>query len=118
MFYKAEEIAKITSGTLIGDANIIATSISIDSRNSITAKGVAFIAITGTNHDGHYYIEAMYRRGVRVFVVEHIPEKQEYGNATFILVDNSITALQNLATNHRQRFKAYWLPSQEATARQ
>lgn len=41
---------------------------------------------------------------MRNFVVEHIPEGVPTGDANFIVVKNSIKALQQLASFHRHRF--------------
>ncbi len=66
-----------------------------------------FIAITGKNHDGHIFIDNLYTSGVRIFIVERLPDNHEkYFGAAFILTDNTISALQTLASYKRKLFKS------------
>ena len=39
----------------------------IDSRRAIGAEGTLFIALRGERHDGHRYIPALIKQGVRCF---------------------------------------------------
>ncbi len=75
-----------------------------DSRSFITADKTAFVAIKTSSGDGHKYIEAMYRLGIRCFIVEVGLSKlrEQYPNASFLSVDSSIRALQKIAEHHRK----------------
>jgi len=75
-----------------------------DSRRVIHAAQSLFFAIKGKNHDGHLYIDELYKAGVRNFVVEHIPDQTLETVANFYIVNNSINALQQLAAYHRDCF--------------
>lgn len=75
-----------------------------DSRQFSTAKDTAFFALRGKNHDGHRYLEALYQKGVRIFVVEEIPEAA-FADALFLKVADSIEALQELGKAIRKDFK-------------
>jgi len=74
-----------------------------DSRQALVQNESVFFAISGANHDGHQFIQALYERGCRQFVVEKIPEIS-LPDANIGLVDYSIHALQAVAAAHRQQF--------------
>jgi alanine racemase len=77
--------------------------ISIDSRSLHNGKDTLFFALKGQNHDAHRYLEDLISKGVCHFVVEHIPEIVK-GKATFIVVENSLQALQQVAIGYRKSF--------------
>jgi len=99
MNYQLSEISRAVNGRLIGNDRLI-SSVIIDSRSEITEDCI-FIAINGINHDGHKYIRNLYNNGVRSFIVEK--EITGLDEASFILVDNSVSALQSLAEYHRNK---------------
>ncbi|MDY6801063.1 MAG: bifunctional UDP-N-acetylmuramoyl-tripeptide:D-alanyl-D-alanine ligase/alanine racemase [Bacteroidota bacterium] len=77
----------------------------IDSRNLVSTVNALFFAIRGERHDGHDFIKELYHKGVKNFVVEKIPEyKNDLENASFLLVDNTLKALQKVAAAHRTKF--------------
>lgn len=78
-------------------------NISIDSRSLQNGTGTLFIAIVGVNHDGHDYIPELIENGVSYFVVQRIPEESA-DRANFLLVENTLYALQKLAIYHRNLF--------------
>lgn len=78
----------------------------IDSRKIIATPNSVFFAIKGDRHDGHQYIGEIYRSGVRQYIVEkYLPEFDAFLDANFIVVDNSIAALQQLAQYKRFLFQ-------------
>jgi alanine racemase len=105
--YTVEEIAKITGGKLV-NKNIespLPLVLSLDSRKIIDAPNTIFFAIKSSHHDGNKFIEGLYAKGVRNFVVS---DKNINVNnvplANIIVVRNTINALQLLATHHRNLF--------------
>lgn len=97
-------ITTFCNGVLHGDAAAFSPQhISIDSRSLHNGKDTLFFAIKGQNHDAHRYLEDLIARGVCHFVVEHIPDVVK-GKATFIVVENSVLALQQLARGYRKNF--------------
>ena len=101
------DIARITKGTLTGPPDISVSDIFTDSRQVSYAEHAAFVAIRGVNHDGHQFIDSLFRKGIKVFIVENLPEALDnYQNASFILTDNAINALQLLAASKREAFKS------------
>ena len=78
-------------------------TISIDSRSLQNGNGTLFFAIDGINHDGHEYIPSLIESGVCYFVVEKLPAELD-SNANFLVVKDTIDALQRLAAYHRSLF--------------
>ncbi|MDR2085071.1 MAG: bifunctional UDP-N-acetylmuramoyl-tripeptide:D-alanyl-D-alanine ligase/alanine racemase [Bacteroidales bacterium] len=111
--FTIEEILKITSGKLISSSKEeqIVTEILIDSRQIGKTKNVLFVAIKTERNNGHNYIPELVTKGVRNFLISSIDfitlnkamsEKTDFGNCNLILVNNTVTALQQLATNYRK----------------
>lgn len=79
----------------------------IDSRNLHSADDTLFFAFRTQSNDGHKYIEGLYRRGLRSFVLSQLPDDLEaYPEADFLLVDDAVAALQALALHVRLACKA------------
>jgi Alr-MurF fusion protein len=99
------DIAGIANGRLIGPPDLPVTEIVTDSRQLSYTEGLVFFAISGKNHDGHLFIESLYRKGIRIFVTEREPENYfKYPDASFIIAGNTIKALQLLAAWKRKAF--------------
>ncbi len=77
--------------------------ISIDSRSLQNGSGTLFFALTGPNHNGHQYIEELIEKGVAYFVVTKIPEHLKE-KANFLVVENTLDALQKIAAFYRNQF--------------
>jgi Alr-MurF fusion protein len=77
-----------------------------DSRKLTTPAISLFFAIHGGRHNGHKFIQELYDKGVRQFVVEkdHIPDIDQLPEANIISVENSVQALQQIAVCHRSAF--------------
>ncbi|NLA47883.1 MAG: bifunctional UDP-N-acetylmuramoyl-tripeptide:D-alanyl-D-alanine ligase/alanine racemase [Bacteroidales bacterium] len=107
MKFFSSDIAEITAGRLTGDPDLTVTEVLIDSRNFKFSEGVLFFAIRGINHDGHRFIESLYGKGIRVFVVERLPQNiSEFEGSAFIETSGSVTALQQLATYVRKSYRS------------
>ncbi|MFD2512772.1 bifunctional UDP-N-acetylmuramoyl-tripeptide:D-alanyl-D-alanine ligase/alanine racemase [Pontibacter locisalis] len=78
-----------------------------DSRKLSQPAGSVFFAIKGKFNDGHKYLQQLYSQGVRAFVVEQGEQRELsrlYPEANILQVENSLEALQELATWHRAQF--------------
>ena len=107
MKLSSSDIARITKGKLIGPADQLVTEVVTDSRQLSYSDGLAFFAIRGKNHDGHLFIENLYRKGIRIFVVDRLlKDHDRYPGAVFILTDNTVEALQLMAAEVRKAFKS------------
>ena len=102
----SSDIASITNGVLFGEPDLIVNELLTDSRQINYTEGVAFIAIHGINHDGHNFIDILYKRGLRIFIVNKLPDNSEkYPSSAFIVTDDTLEALQSLAAWKRKNFK-------------
>lgn len=101
MKYTLHTIAKITKGELIGDDNTV-TVIAFDTRSAVGGDAL-FVALSGARRSGHDFIDAALRAGVRSFLVERIPDNPMSGS--YIIVRDTLSALQLLAAHHREQFK-------------
>ena len=75
-----------------------------DSRQLPAPRRSLFFALRGQRHDGHDFIPELYRAGVRNFVVARPVALAELPEATVLLVDDPLQALQALAAHHRRQF--------------
>lgn len=103
--YSLENITGIVGGSLKGNGGLPVQHLLIDSRNIVSAGGSLFFALKGKNHDGHNYVTDLYNRGVRAFVVSSLNDLHSLcPEAGFIITHDTLSALQELARFHRQRF--------------
>lgn len=85
------------------DSSIVIDSVSIDSRSHQNNKNTLFFALVGPHHNAHQYINQLIQDGVQSFVVSEIP----FGfkdQANFLLVENTLKALQDFAAYYRELF--------------
>lgn len=78
-------------------------TISIDSRSLQNSAQTLFFALVGSNNDAHHYIKDLIAIGVQNFVVTRIPENLE-DLANFLVVENTLVALQQFASYYRSLF--------------
>lgn len=99
-----QNITSVIQAEWIGKKNDLAINhISIDSRSLQNDGETLFFALVGPNHDGHIYIEELINKGVKAFVVNHVPEKVK-DKAVFLQVENTLEALQKIAAYYRSLF--------------
>ena len=97
-------IIPIIKANWVGKNDVaVIDTISIDSRSLQNGENTLFFAITGPNHDGHNYIEELINKGVLHFVVTQIPKAVEE-KANFLVVENTLEALQKFASYYRSLF--------------
>lgn len=101
---KLSTICKLVDGRFVGDSSATINSVSIDSRNHFFNDKTLFIALKSKKRDGHDYILEAYNKGARCFLVEKSP-LNNYDDANFIIVKDSLSALQQWAKKHRSKFK-------------
>lgn len=65
-------------------------------------QGDIFFALKGPNFNGNQFASQALQSGAAYVVIDEQPAKM---NERFILVDNVLTTLQDLARHHRQQFK-------------
>ncbi len=99
------QLPGITGGKILqhfGDRPV--THLLTDSRKALVSEGAVFFAINGLHHDGHQFVDALYEAGVRQFVVEK--PVAIGGDANVLQVASSISAIQDIASVHRQETDA------------
>ena len=101
MIYRLSDITKIVGGRLVG-CDMEVASVATDSRSYALAHDTLFVAMRGVNHDAHDHLSEVEERGVKAFIVEHDVTLSEGCSA--VVVENSLSALQSLATHHRKQF--------------
>ncbi len=104
--YTALEVTSILDAKLIGKTERTIKSVSIDSRSVAGSESILFFALVGQHHDGHRFIPELYSYfGVRVFVVSCTENYSlQHPDASFIYVQDTLVALQKLASFHRSKF--------------
>ena len=72
--YKINEIAGIIGAERHGCADGVVNWLLIDSRSLCFAEETLFFALKTHRNDGHRYVDELYRRGARYFVVADLPK--------------------------------------------
>ena len=103
--YKISEIAEMVGGRLVGDPDVCVRRLLMDSRLLFFPEETMFVAIKSVRDDGHNYIEDLYRRNVRCFMVsQELLDFKQFAGACFVVVKDTVAALQRLTAAHRARF--------------
>lgn len=104
MSLNSKNIAQILDAKWFGLSNAIEIShISIDSRSMQNGVGTLFFALVGPNNNGHNYLAELSQKGVQNFVVTEIPDNLSK-KANFIVVQNTLDALQKFAGYYRSLY--------------
>ena len=98
MNYTTKEIAEITQSQIIGNKNLQIHHIAFDSRNIYSTLKTAFIAINTPKNSGEKYIAQAIEKGIKIIISENF--YPEYDGITWIIVENSVKFLQDLAHYH------------------
>ena len=123
MIYTIEKITTLIGARRIGHTDAKIGWLLTDSRSLCFPEETLFFALRSQRNDGHRYIEDLYRRGVRNFVVSMSPKLGDerglnkafsdpqpsnleglYQDANFLVVPSPLEALQRLAERHRDEF--------------
>lgn len=131
MYYSIEKVATLIGAHRYGTADTQIEWLLTDSRSLAFPETTLFFALRTRTGDGHRYIDELYRRGVRNFVVSAVPWKNHdpatadygfdptdlnssrtdnlstsklYPDANFLEVISPLKALQRLAERHRDEY--------------
>ena len=106
MTYTIEKVATLIGARRYGEKDATIGWLLTDSRSLCFPEQTLFFALRTKRNDGHKYISELYRRGVRSFVVEQVPEdyQVQFAEANFLKVPSPLAALQRLAERHRDEF--------------
>ena len=94
--WSSEEIAAATGGT--ASESFAVTGVTFDSRE--VQPGDLFVAMPGTVHDGHRFVDGAFAAGAAGAIVAHRV------SGPHVLVDDTFAALQALGRASRERSKA------------
>ena len=105
--YPIKDIVKAMGGKLTAGAGEEAhiSDLLLDSRKLQQASETLFFALPGTRQDGHQYIDYLVSKGVINFVISDSKWIEKYPKVNFVVVKDTIAALQKLAGFHRSKFE-------------
>lgn len=90
----------------MGDGSVEISTLVTDSRTSGADGSSLFVALRGVNHDGHKFINDLYNKGVRAFLVENFPsDAAARKGAAFIKVEDTLEALHKISAWRRNNFR-------------
>ena len=95
--YSLGQIANVVGGKLNGDSLLMIQNIYTDTRKTIQENAL-FVAIATSINNGHYYLENAKKQGAVAVLVSTEPSV----DIPYILVEDTLVALQELATFHRK----------------
>ncbi len=107
MTYSIEKVTTLIGARRYGQTDAAIGWLLTDSRSLCFPEQTLFFALRTSRNDGHRYIADLYRRGVRNFVVERLPDEgtDRFADANFLRVPSPLAALQRLAERHRDEFQ-------------
>ncbi len=104
----ARQVSSIVGGNILAPeltSEIFISSLAIDSRTIFDPDSSLFFALKTERNDGHRYIAGLVHSGVRAFVVcDYSEEFLKYTNCSFVVVPDTLKALQKLAAWNRSQF--------------
>lgn len=103
MKYSIEKITTLIAAQRYGTREASVSFLLTDSRSLCFPEETLFFALKSERNDGHQYVAELYRRGVRNFVLSSLPS-EAFDDANFLVVPDTLKALQQLAASHRAAF--------------
>src|ERR1035437_149962 len=107
MNHSIAAISSVIGSTISGNGNteVVIKNLLIDSRKLSNPATSMFFAIKGERHDGHAYLYDLHEKGIRHFVVSTLPQNNTlFNDSIFLLVKDTLHALQELCAFHRKQF--------------
>jgi len=105
MTYPISKIATVLKIKNVTNPEYLVSHLLTDSREVFNPERTLFFALKTSNNDGHKFVDELYYLGVRNFVIQDFsPEWKDLKDANFLLVKDSLHALQRITTFHREHF--------------
>jgi alanine racemase len=105
MIYTSSVVTSIVNGELLQlHQDTAIDHLLLDSRKIFSPSTSLFFALRGPRKNGHQFIAELYKKGVRNFLISEKTDLSFFPEANFILADDTLIALQELAAHHRQQF--------------
>lgn len=95
------EITRWAAGSLFGSGSGVVTAVSTDTRS--IEPGQLFVALRGERFDAHDFLATALEQGATAALVENV--NPALSDLPQIQVPDSLTGLQTLAKNYRQKFQ-------------
>ncbi len=104
--YDINEIARLCNGQLLQENNeaLPIHLLLTDSRKIYAPQQSLFIALVTKSRNAHQFINEVYKKGVRSFLIQDAIEVSAFPEASFVQVPNTLRALQLLVAQHRAKF--------------
>lgn len=104
MQFEATALCSLVEGSFLQtcDEFDLIERVLLDSRQLLSPARTLFIALPGLRQDGHNFIDELFQRGVRNFIVSDLT--RSYPSANVIVVPDTLRALQKMAQSWRHRF--------------
>jgi alanine racemase len=104
MAYSIQTICSVLQGKFISQyADDQIENLVYDSRRILRPSSSLFFALKTEHNDGHKYLLSAYKKGIRNFIVSYQPT-QQLNDSNILLVEDTLNALQKLASFHRYHF--------------
>lgn len=101
----AEQLKKWCNGTLLlQESSVPVEELVIDTRKVAEPEKALFIALKTNRRNGHSFIQQGYEKGIRNFLVSEDVDVQQYPASSFIKVNDTLHALQQIAAGYRKQF--------------
>ncbi len=100
-------LAKAAGGRLVPGRGTTVRGVTSDSRQAL--KGRLFIALVGDRFDGHAYVKEAFAKGAAAALVSDPSLLLAHPGETFILVDDTLRGLQEMAAWRRRSIKGLTL---------
>lgn len=105
MPYTIQHIANtLQADATLAQPSAVVEQLLTDSRRMVFPATSLFFALHTKRRNGHDFVQEVYGRGVRNFVVEKAFDASAMTDANFVFVPNTLVALQQLTANHRAQF--------------
>lgn len=91
-----ELLYKAGIAEIIGSADVLVPSVCFSTAQ--VSEGCMFVAVKGSQTDGHKFIRQAIENGASVIICENIPAKRN-DNVTYVRVNNSAVALAYISAN-------------------
>jgi alanine racemase len=100
-----KDIASVVDGEFhVYDPEMRVEAVSIDTRTPVLNNHTLFVAINGEHFNAHRFIQTAYEKGIRMFIVQETEQLNQLNDVNYIVVKNSVVALQQFARYYRSLF--------------
>jgi alanine racemase len=98
-------LSEVLNAELSGNPGLKVSEIITDSRSIVSSPKAVFFALKSERNDGHKFIRDLYDRGIINFIVSDFRDEfKQLEYANFLIVENTLAALQTLGKYHRDQF--------------